>query len=93
MYCIFRHIHDRNIRERDTRKCFNQREVTRKRDHATGLHDVSYKIRSIQQMKIDNAYLKVLNIQLECNRNVTPWCTCDPLPQSKQLSTQNSAKT
>ncbi|KAL0277459.1 UNVERIFIED_CONTAM: hypothetical protein PYX00_004726 [Menopon gallinae] len=88
----FRHIHDRNIRERDTKKCFNQREVTRKRDRKTGLNDVSYKIQSVQQLKIDNAHLKVLNIQLNCDRSATPWCTCNPLHPSKEVSPQNSAK-
>ncbi|KAK6622496.1 hypothetical protein RUM44_002308 [Polyplax serrata] len=82
----FWHFHDKQVRKRDTQKCFNQREVTRKRDHQTGLHDVDYKIESVQVMSIDDSILKVLNIRLMCNRNLTPWCTCDPLPQAHASS-------
>lgn len=35
-------MHDRVVRKRDMAKCFNQREVTRRRDRQTGLRDVAY---------------------------------------------------
>ncbi|XP_030761807.1 beta-1,4-galactosyltransferase 7 [Sitophilus oryzae] len=72
----FRHIHGKN-RKRDTTKCYNQRESTRKRDRQTGLHDVRYKIISSNNLVIDDAPLTVVNVQLFCDRNSTPWCDCD----------------
>lgn len=72
----FRHIHDKS-RKRDTVKCYNQKEVTRKRDRVTGLHDVKYKIISHNELVINGAPVTVLNIQLFCDRNSTPWCDCD----------------
>ncbi|XP_066157310.1 beta-1,4-galactosyltransferase 7 isoform X1 [Euwallacea fornicatus] len=72
----FRHIHDKT-RKRDTTKCFNQKEVTRKRDRQTGLHDVKYKIASRNELVVNGAPVTVLNIQLFCDRNNTPWCDCD----------------
>ncbi|KAF7268863.1 hypothetical protein GWI33_018059 [Rhynchophorus ferrugineus] len=72
----FRHIHGKH-RKRDTIKCFNQRESTRKRDRQTGLHDVKYKIVSHNELIIDESPVTVVNVQLFCDRNSTPWCDCD----------------
>ncbi|XP_055384505.1 beta-1,4-galactosyltransferase 7 [Condylostylus longicornis] len=72
----FNHIHDRNHRKRDTEKCFNQREITRRRDRETGLNTTKYQIENIQNLTIDEAPLTVLSIKLSCDRNITPWCDC-----------------
>ncbi|XP_037951962.1 beta-1,4-galactosyltransferase 7 [Teleopsis dalmanni] len=72
----FNHIHNRYHRKRDTQKCFNQKEVTRKRDRETGLSTLEYKISKIHQLSIDGITITVLNILLECNLNNTPWCDC-----------------
>lgn len=77
MCFFFSHIHDRNHRKRDTAKCFNQREVTRKRDRDTGLSTVKYTIKDKKDLKIDTTKVTVLNIELECNKEITPWCDCD----------------
>lgn len=80
----FKHIHDRHHRKRDTIKCYNQREVTRRRDRQTGLHNVNYTIHSIKEMTIDSAPLIVLNIELICDHKLTPWCNCtDPKTNGK----------
>lgn len=72
-----RHVHDRAHRKRDTAKCFNQREVTRKRDRETGLSTVDYTIQDVKELTIDGtAKVTVLNIKLNCDRNLTPWCDC-----------------
>ncbi|KAJ8945122.1 hypothetical protein NQ318_001587 [Aromia moschata] len=71
----FRHIHGKE-RKRDTAKCYNQREVTRKRDRQTGLHDVMYNILNYKNLEINGAPLIVINIQLFCNYSTTPWCDC-----------------
>ncbi|KAF2905097.1 hypothetical protein ILUMI_01081 [Ignelater luminosus] len=83
----FRHIHDKNHRKRDTTKCYNQREITRKRDRQTGLHDVNYTISSIKSMTIDDAPLTILNIELICDHKLTPWCDCaEKKPDNKKIS-------
>lgn len=82
MLFAFRHIHG-NHRKRDTTKCFNQREVTRKRDRQTGLHDVHYKITDVKNMMIEDASLTVINIKLFCNFTVTPWCDCSKIDDAK----------
>ncbi|XP_023029134.2 beta-1,4-galactosyltransferase 7 [Leptinotarsa decemlineata] len=71
----FRHIHGKE-RKRDSTKCFNQREVTRRRDRHTGLHDVKFDVVSRKNMEIDGAPLLIINIRLHCNRTATPWCDC-----------------
>lgn len=72
----FRHIHDRRVRRRDMIKCYNQQEVTRRRDRQTGLSTIRYHIQSRKEMTIEGAPLTILNVILECDRNVTPWCDC-----------------
>ena len=71
-----RHIHDRNHRKRDMAKCFNQREVTRKRDRQTGLSNVSFKVENVIPMTISDAQLTFVNVSLNCNKTITPWCEC-----------------
>lgn len=74
---LCRHIHDRAHRKRDTAKCFNQRDVTRKRDRETGLSTLNYRISSINKLRIDDIVnVTIVNIQLVCNHKETPWCDC-----------------
>lgn len=80
MFC--RHIHGKH-RKRDTTKCFNQREVTRKRDRETGLHNVKYKIISAKAMTVNEAPLTIFNIELICDFSVTPWCDCSKVNEGK----------
>ncbi|XP_011304010.1 beta-1,4-galactosyltransferase 7 [Fopius arisanus] len=79
----FRHIHDKNHRKRDTTKCFNQREVTRKRDRETGLDNVSYKLLEVINVTISDSPLAILNIELLCDKELTPWCECVKTNESK----------
>ncbi|XP_044754645.1 xylosylprotein 4-beta-galactosyltransferase [Coccinella septempunctata] len=77
----FRHIHSKD-RKRDTIKCYNQREVTRKRDRNTGLHNVNYKIISWNNLTIDNLPFTLINVKLHCDFKVTPWCNCTSTSKS-----------
>ncbi|XP_035735105.1 beta-1,4-galactosyltransferase 7-like [Vespa mandarinia] len=88
----FKHIHDRNHRKRDMMKCYNQREVTRKRDRETGLSNISYKIISRIKMTIANTSLTVLNISLMCDKSSTPWCECDKTSVSKDAKPKEKKK-
>ncbi|KAK7065384.1 Beta-1,4-galactosyltransferase 7 [Halocaridina rubra] len=72
----FKHIHDRRVRRRDMIKCYNQQEVTRRRDRETGLSTVQYHVQSIKEITIQNSPVTILNIVLECDKYVTPWCDC-----------------
>lgn len=66
------------------RKCYNQREVTRRRDRVTGIHDVAYKIYSTHNVIIDTLPITVINVELICNKTATPWCQCpEPLKVKK----------
>lgn len=77
----FNHIHDRAHRRRDTTKCFNQKDETRKRDTKTGLSTISYKISDRKELTIDGVKLTVLNVNLDCDKNFTPWCDCTEAPK------------
>lgn len=70
-------------------KCFNQKEVTRRRDRETGLHNVEFTVENEHEVNIDGAYAVILNIKLKCNRQLTPWCICD---SEKPVLKQSSAE-
>ncbi|XP_017793390.1 PREDICTED: LOW QUALITY PROTEIN: beta-1,4-galactosyltransferase 7 [Habropoda laboriosa] len=88
----FKHVHDRNHRKRDMIKCYNQREVTRKRDRQTGLNNVSYKMLGTIKMTIGDTPLTVLNISLMCDKINTPWCECDKIISSKDGKSKEKKK-
>ncbi|XP_065093848.1 beta-1,4-galactosyltransferase 7-like [Ochlerotatus camptorhynchus] len=79
----FLHVHDRLHRRRDTAKCFNQREVTRRRDRDTGLNTLRYSLDSRRELTIDGVAVTVFNINLECDKSQTPWCECDSKVEAK----------
>ncbi|KAK4036528.1 Beta-4-galactosyltransferase 7 [Daphnia magna] len=72
----FRHVHDSKKRVRDQQKCYDQKTASRKRDRITGLSDLSYRIDSISSLQIDTAPATLVNVFLDCNKTLTPWCSC-----------------
>ena len=80
----FKHFHHPRSRKRDVTKCYNQHEVTRKRDRETGLDSVEYKMGRIYQNCVDNVPYTLLNVVLECDREKTPWCDCKNAPKNVQ---------
>jgi xylosylprotein 4-beta-galactosyltransferase len=73
-------------------KCFNQRDVTRRRDRQTGLADVSYKLTGVHEVEIDGAPITVINIVLSCDRRLTPWCDCSDTGGKKRSNETNVLK-
>lgn len=69
----FLHVHHPNHR-RDQAKLFNQREVSRKRDRITGVHNVQYHLRQERRMTIDSAPFVMYDVELVCDIKQTPWC-------------------
>ncbi|CAK1540924.1 unnamed protein product [Leptosia nina] len=86
----FKHIHDKTYRKRDMRKCFNQREVTRRRDRVSSVHDVAYNIHNTHSVAIDNLPITVVNVELLCNKTVTPWCQCPEPPKTRHRRIDSS---
>lgn len=86
---LCRHIHDRAYRPRDTVKCYNQRQVTRKRDRQTGLSNVSYELGQVVRVTIAGADVTVVNISLMCDKASTPWCECNGAPEEQQEKKPN----
>lgn len=89
----FWHNHDRVKRKRDMTKCYNQQEVTRRRDRNTGLKDVNYNVISKYEMTIDECPFTLFNIALECDHVLTPWCVCEDSSKSgSKKSAQKKVK-
>lgn len=88
----FVHNHDRLHRRRDTVKCYNQKEETRRRDRRTGLSSIKFNISTRRELTIDGVRVTVLNVNLECDKNVTPWCDCTDAPKEPNKSKQKKVK-
>lgn len=75
-------------------KCYNQREVTRKRDRQTGLSNVSYELSDPINVTIADSTLTILNISLNCDKAITPWCECNKPdePTFKDKATNDKKK-
>ena len=70
-------------RQRDYGKCNNQRDVTRRRDRATGLSTLRHELASAHALDVDGAPATLLNVRLECDRGETPWCDCNGAPATE----------
>lgn len=73
-------------------KCFNQREVTRKRDRETGLSTTKYKITDVKNVTIDGAPLTIVNVHLYCDKILTPWCDCTDNKTNKISKAANAVR-
>jgi len=76
----FLHLHSTKERKRDTEKCYNQRNATRRRDRLTGLSNTFYTVKAKRDLKIDGADVHMMEVELECDRSVSPWCDCKGAP-------------
>jgi len=76
----FKHVHSPKVRSRDNAKCYNQRNLTRRRDRQTGLSTVFYRVSANRKLVIDGTPVNLLDIHLECDRAMTPWCNCTGAP-------------
>jgi len=79
----FLHIHGPRKHARDFQMCYNQRDKTRRRDRLGGFHTVDYEMASVQHMTVDGHHFQLLNVQLKCDKDETPWCDCRDAPQSE----------
>ena len=76
----FKHAHGNKKRMRDNMKCYNQRNMTRRRDRQTGLSNVLYRVSAKRNLTIDGTPVVMLDIHLECDKALTPWCNCTGAP-------------
>lgn len=72
-YETFKHEHGRE-RKRDYAKLPGQRKAMFERDLFTGLKDVKYTIKKRQELSIDGNPCIVIDVELECDLDLTPWC-------------------
>jgi len=72
----FLHNHSKE-RKRDYAKCYNQEIFfPRQSDRQTGLSTTVYYVKRKRQLVVDRAPVNFLDIHLECDKSVTPWCNC-----------------
>lgn len=69
----FLHNHKKS-HKRDTAKLFNQREVTKRRDRETGLHNLEFELVANWHLLVNGSSCFVHDIRLICRRDVTAWC-------------------
>jgi xylosylprotein 4-beta-galactosyltransferase len=80
----FKHIHDGRVRKRDRATCYNQKNLTRRRDRDTGLSTVDYTVAATRKLSIDGAEVNFLDVNLICDTSLTPWCNCTGAPRETE---------
>lgn len=71
-------VHIKNLikRPRDNIRCKGQpKELTERRPNC-GLHSTDFYIKDKQKLVIDGYEVIIVNVELKCNQNMTPWCEC-----------------
>jgi len=80
----FKDIHNNRKRSRDQSKCYNQRNLTRRRDRDTGLSTVDYTVAGSHNLNINGAEVHFIDVMLICDTNMTPWCNCTGAPKDTE---------
>nr|CAB3224893.1 beta-1,4-galactosyltransferase 7 [Phallusia mammillata] len=73
-YDTFKHIHNKERRPRDYNRYGDQKKVQFKRDVETGFDTVQYSLESKRTISIDEAQVTIYNVELQCDKDKTPWC-------------------
>lgn len=80
----FKDIHNKN-RARDTFQCFDQKTQPVSRLPNSGVKSTKYNIKRVFENVIDDAKFTILDVELKCDRIITPWCECKPEPNENDL--------
>ena len=78
-HLLRRHLSDRTL-VIDLKKCCSSRKLLSsfqsqfKRDHVTGFDTLQYELESKRSLTIDGAPVNVYNVELHCDKSVSPWC-------------------
>jgi xylosylprotein 4-beta-galactosyltransferase len=70
----FLHNHVDIKRKRDYSKNNKQKRDAFKRDRHTGLDNIEYRVQNTETLYIGNYSCQIINVQLFCNKILTPWC-------------------
>lgn len=73
-YNTFKHVHDKEKRPRDYKRIGDQKKEQFKRDMTGGFHTLKHSVSRVDLLKIGDSSVTILNVELECDLNLTPWC-------------------
>ena len=79
----FKHWHSPRKRKRDYQKCYNQRDMQRRRDWDGGLDTLDFEMKKVSNLNVDGHPVTILNVWLNCDKNKTPWCDCSDAPKKE----------
>jgi len=81
-YNTFKHEHSVE-RKRDYAKLPGQKKSMFSRDHDTGLSTLVYNQKKRSELTIDGYPCTVIDVELECDKNLTPWCDVPPAKKKR----------
>lgn len=73
-YHTYKHVHDKVRRPRDSKRIGDQKKDQFKRDKEGSYSNVKYSIGRVDELNINGAKVTVVNVELECDLEKTPWC-------------------
>lgn len=66
-------------RVRDNRACHTEHKPNAKRFNVDGANSTKYNITDIKELTINGAMVTILNVEHNCDKNLTPWCDCSDI--------------
>jgi len=79
----FRHMNSIK-RVRDVKRCYNQLNVTSRRDRETGLSTTVYEVEDKKQVNFKDVEVNFVDVKLKCDMQLTPWCNCTGAPNEQR---------
>jgi len=73
-YDTFKHEHDPKKRKRDYARFYDQKKKSFQRDRETGLTTLKYSVEKRTNVVINGAPCSIINVKLDCDVELTPWC-------------------
>lgn len=73
-YDTFRHVHDKERRKRDYKRIGEQKKDQFTRDREGGFDTIEYDLTRTDELQIGSTKVTILNVELKCNIEKTPWC-------------------
>lgn len=72
----FLDLHSERYRPRDKQSCFDQFSHIFERNEFSGLNGTNFTLVHIKEHFLDGANFTLIDVEIGCNKELTPWCEC-----------------
>lgn len=73
-FLFFKSERNKHARNASFQRIGDQKKQQFKRDLKSGFHTLKHKVARTDVLNINSTPVKILHVELECNKEATPWC-------------------